>query len=640
MDSAIAQKGVKEMLKKKAVILCMLVAMVAVYGMAGADGPEVMVYSGSIPQGANQGDGIYDITFSIYAAEEGGSALWSETQSVFVYQGTFAVYLGAVQKLNVPFVAPYWVGVRLGDKEDIWPLTGAGYPVADNGGTKTKESAAGTPLAVVADEVLSANIKEADNVTAQNTNAGSGVKTGHIQNAAVTNAKLANNAVGNLKIANNAVTSAKIADGTIATADIANGAVTDPKITGPIATAKLNVGTAAGTVAAGNHAHNYDGNYVNVTGDTMTGPLTLNTGTISTSTFTGLGLQYDGPSGEGAIMSSYNDGFGYLSFYTKSGGGSPITKRMVIDRHGNVGIGTPSPAANLHLYTGTFLLGTSSAKQLRLRDTGSALDIESLGAPLFINNGATQNVYLLGAKVGIGTITPSQKLDVAGNARVVSSGKGLAAPAVAIENTDTTAGEPGGIAIWAKNHSGDATIVTQNTGAGDVFRAFNTAGTGFIFKVTGTGRVVTSAVQITGGGDLAERFEIRKPKTDMELQPGMVVSIDPENPGKLAVSRKAYDKTVAGIISGAGGINSGMVMGQEGSIVDGTQSVALTGRVYVMADASKKAIKPGDLLTTSDKAGHAMKVSNHTKSQGAIIGKAMTGLDKGTGLVLVLVSLQ
>jgi hypothetical protein len=46
------------------------------------------------------------------------------------------------------------------------------------------------------------------------------------------------------------------------------------------------------------------------------------------------------------------------------------------------------------------------------------------------------------------------------------------------------------------------------------------------------------------------------------------------------------------------------------------------------------------MLTTSDLAGHAMKVQDHAKAQGAILGKAMSKLDEGTGLVLVLVTLQ
>ncbi|MBC8526497.1 MAG: hypothetical protein H8D22_06470, partial [Candidatus Cloacimonetes bacterium] len=76
------------------------------------------------------------------------------------------------------------------------------------------------------------------------------------------------------------------------------------------------------------------------------------------------------------------------------------------------------------------------------------------------------------------------------------------------------------------------------------------------------------------------------------------------------------------------------------SIADGNVPVALTGRVYCLADASNGSIQPGDLLTSSQLPGYAMKVSDHEKAQGAIIGKAMTSLENGQGLVLVLVSLQ
>ena len=68
--------------------------------------------------------------------------------------------------------------------------------------------------------------------------------------------------------------------------------------------------------------------------------------------------------------------------------------------------------------------------------------------------------------------------------------------------------------------------------------------------------------------------------------------------------------------------------------------VALSGRVYCWADASYGPIQPGDLLTTSDTPGHAMKVSAYERAQGAIIGKAMSSLDEGQGLILVLVTLQ
>jgi hypothetical protein len=155
---------------------------------------------------------------------------------------------------------------------------------------------------------------------------------------------------------------------------------------------------------------------------------------------------------------------------------------------------------------------------------------------------------------------------------------------------------------------------------------------------SGSGRITTQVLEITGGSDLSEQFDINA--TSLSLEPGMIVCIDPANPGKLVPSSSAYDRTVAGVVSGAGGVKPGMLMGQAGSVADGKHPVALTGRVYCWADADHGVIRPGDLLTTSDTPGHAMKVADHVRAQGGIIGKAMTALERGKGLVLVLVSLQ
>jgi hypothetical protein len=146
-----------------------------------------------------------------------------------------------------------------------------------------------------------------------------------------------------------------------------------------------------------------------------------------------------------------------------------------------------------------------------------------------------------------------------------------------------------------------------------------------------------SSITIKGGADLAEPFQVSSPQK--EIPQGSVVVIDENNPGQLKMSDRAYDTRVAGVISGANGIQPGIQMQQQG-LLEGGKNVALTGRVYVLADASNGAIRPGDLLTTSATPGHAMKVRDHAKAQGAILGKAMTGLEEGKGMVLALVTLQ
>jgi hypothetical protein len=148
------------------------------------------------------------------------------------------------------------------------------------------------------------------------------------------------------------------------------------------------------------------------------------------------------------------------------------------------------------------------------------------------------------------------------------------------------------------------------------------------------GRLITPVLDITGA-DLAEEFPFSEP-----AEPGMVVSIDHNNAGKLSLARGAYNRRVAGIVAGANDFSTGLVLGKDGKNDTLKLPVALSGRVYCRADASNGPIEPGDLLTTSDIAGHAMKVTDYTRAQGAILGKAMTSLEKGKGLVLVLVSLQ
>jgi hypothetical protein len=187
----------------------------------------------------------------------------------------------------------------------------------------------------------------------------------------------------------------------------------------------------------------------------------------------------------------------------------------------------------------------------------------------------------------------------------------------------------GGSAMYIQNG-------TQNIGVG-------TANPQAKLHVQGT--TMTGVLQITGGADFAENFEVNLQKANddtmtTEVKAGMVVSIDPTSPGKLALSDRAYDRRVAGVISGAGGVKPGMVMSQEGTLADGKNPVALSGRVYCWADAAYGAIEPGDLLTTAPTPGHAMKVTEPIKAQGATLGKAMTSLKEGRGLVLVLVTLQ
>jgi len=209
---------------------------------------------------------------------------------------------------------------------------------------------------------------------------------------------------------------------------------------------------------------------------------------------------------------------------------------------------------------------------------------------------------------------------------------------------DLNPGDRGMIRMFAPDGTQTLTLDANESGLADqgaTIKLYDDLGNLTIeldsdYGAGGEGRITTEVIEITGGADFSEQFDV----SCGSAAPGSVVSIDPASPGQLCLSSTAYDRRVAGIISGAGGVKPGLLMGQRGTEADGQHPVALTGRVYCKVDASFGEIEPGDLLTTSPVSGHAMKVSDHSKASGAILGKAMTSLDSGRGLVLVLVSLQ
>lgn len=60
------------------------------------------------------------IKFSIYDAETGGVALWSETQSVTVTDGIYSVQLGTTS-ISLAFDVPYYLGVKVGTDAEMTP---------------------------------------------------------------------------------------------------------------------------------------------------------------------------------------------------------------------------------------------------------------------------------------------------------------------------------------------------------------------------------------------------------------------------------------------------------------------------------------------------------------------------------------
>jgi hypothetical protein len=310
---------------------------------------------------------------------------------------------------------------------------------------------------------------------------------------------------------------------------------------------------------------------------------------------------------------------------------APSNVLFRVTRGGNVGIGTRNPQNRLAM--------TDESHQMALIDEDNNNKTWTLstvnqgsGVGVYENGDSQLNRFYIGAggNVGIGTLNPPNRLAVAASHHQLAL--------VDEDNNNktwtlSTVNHGNGIGVY---ENGDSQLNRLYIGAG------GNVGIGTLdpqSKLHVAGQATVQILEITGGSDLAERFDIRR--SPVEPLPGMLVSIDPDHPGALVISARAYDQTVAGIVSGAGDVKPGMLLGQADTLADGQHPVALTGRVYAWADASEGGpIQPGDLLTTATLPGHAIKVTNHTRAQGAIIGKAMSGLDEGQGLILVLVNLQ
>ncbi|MCB0375778.1 MAG: hypothetical protein KDD04_07660, partial [Sinomicrobium sp.] len=123
-------------------------------------------------------------------------------------------------------------------------------------------------------------------------------------------------------------------------------------------------------------------------------------------------------------------GEGRLTFHTGSAGTTP--ERMRIDENGNVGIGTVNPSASLHIGTSS---STSLAEKISFRNQdsygiyGVSRGISSRGNTLEFkaydynfNAITTRELLTLRPEgnVGIGTVSPTEKLEVNGTVKATS----------------------------------------------------------------------------------------------------------------------------------------------------------------------------------------------------------------------------
>lgn len=169
-----------------------------------------------------------------------------------------------------------------------------------------------------------------------------------------------------------------------------------------------------------------------------------------------------------------------------------------------------------------------------------------------------------------------------------------------------------------------ALYVGANGNEGDIF-VRNASGTDVIHLDGNSGDIRLM------GADLAEEFT-----SATAVEAGSVLIAT--GPDAVAVSETAHDRRVIGVASGAGDLKPALRLGTRPG--EERVPVAIVGRVYCKADASRGPIRAGDLLTTSDIPGHAMKAADPERAFGAVIGKALAPLASGRDMIPILVALQ
>lgn len=139
------------------------------------------------------------------------------------------------------------------------------------------------------------------------------------------------------------------------------------------------------------------------------------------------------------------------------------------------------------------------------------------------------------------------------------------------------------------------------------------------------------------GGDYAESVDITGERAQYE--PGDVLVVDPDHPGRFIKASERYSTSVAGIYSTKPGL-IGRRQTTDPKLTSTEVPMAMVGVVPTKVSAENGPIHSGDVLVTSSSSGRAMKGTDRTMFAGAIVGKAMGSLDSGTGVIEVLVSLQ
>ena len=257
-----------------------------------------------------------------------------------------------------------------------------------------------------------------------------------------------------------------------------------------------------------------------------------------------------------------------------------------------------------------------------------------------------QNTFPASGNVGIGTTSPSAPLHVFGSDSTPAIFGSLSHTRVRITTPDASHNPKlelnrGGTNLWEIGVDDDFGSGGLYVFGGDAVRFGIMANGNVGIGTTNPSAMLHVAGNVQVDGNIAAKYQdvAEWVKSAEDLPGATVVIIDPREPNLVTISNNAYDTRVAGVVS----LKPGLLLGEGG---EHKTKVAHSGRAKLKVDSGYGAVAIGDLLVTSPTPGYAMRsqpvdvggVTIHRP--GTLIGKALEPLQEGRGEILVLLMLQ